>query len=295
MPIDGVPRSFEASNFPGYVIRHSNYIARLNSINPASNSTLDRNDASFTTVQGLANSSCYSFQSVNYPSRYLRTTNFQIHLDVNDSSAQFAKDATFCAAAGLRGAGVSLQSYEYPGYFWRHQNYQLYLQKNDGSTLFAQDSSFYLAQEWLPVDGKQHSFANLSQNGDLIRHYNYTGYVAPINSASAALPKADASFYVRAGLGNTSCYSFESAGLPGSFLSNQNSVLKLGANDGSQLFAQNSTFCLRTGLAGQGFSLTTLNDPTIYLRQNALSLLLNPSDGTSQFKTDATFSVVPAP
>lgn len=83
--------SLESTNFPGYYLRHRNnelWVER------SDNSTLFRNDASFSQRAGLADSSAVSFESVNFPGRYLRHSNGLLYLQAV-SDTQGRADATF--------------------------------------------------------------------------------------------------------------------------------------------------------------------------------------------------------
>ncbi|NGY64682.1 family 43 glycosylhydrolase [Lentzea sp. NEAU-D13] len=83
--------SLESTNFPGYYLRHKNnelWVERTD------NSTLFRNDASFSQRPGLAASSAVSFESVNFPGRYIRHSNGLLYLQAV-SDAQGRADATF--------------------------------------------------------------------------------------------------------------------------------------------------------------------------------------------------------
>lgn len=101
------------------------------------------------------------------------------------------------------------------------------------------------------------------------RYLAHTGTVVNtqvVSSSSATALKQQASWTVVAGLGNSACYSFASVDTPGSYLRHSNFVLVLGANDGTTLFAQDATFCLQTGLNGQGSSFRSWSYPTRYFR-----------------------------
>jgi hypothetical protein len=77
-------------------------------------------------VPGLADSSGVSFQSVNYPARYLRHYAYALRLDENDGTSTFAADATFYRTAGLADASwASFRSYNNPTRYIRHANYAL--------------------------------------------------------------------------------------------------------------------------------------------------------------------------
>ncbi|MGW4207196.1 family 43 glycosylhydrolase [Lentzea sp. NPDC004789] len=83
--------SLESVNFPGYYLRHRDnelWVER------SDNSTLFRNDASFSQRAGLADGSAVSFESVNFPGLYLRHSNGLLHLQAA-GDAQARADATF--------------------------------------------------------------------------------------------------------------------------------------------------------------------------------------------------------
>ena len=63
---------------------------------------------------GLANSSCVSFESSNYPGDFLRHYNFQLRRQTNDGSSLFAADATFCPQTGRNGQGSSFAVVQLP-------------------------------------------------------------------------------------------------------------------------------------------------------------------------------------
>jgi hypothetical protein len=84
-----------------------------------------------------------SFQSVNYPDRFVRHKNYQLWLDPNDGSDLFNSDATFRRRPGLADDRfISLESVNYPGCFIRHKNYRLWIDPHDGSGLFKHDATF---------------------------------------------------------------------------------------------------------------------------------------------------------
>jgi hypothetical protein len=128
----------QSLNFPGLFIRHRNFLGELTRIN----SNLDRQDASFRIVPGLANSNLISFESVNYPGYYLRHQGFRIKLARRENNDLFRKDATFKRVPGLANRSmVSFESYNYPGHYIRHRNYHLYLERGN-TNLFRQDATF---------------------------------------------------------------------------------------------------------------------------------------------------------
>jgi len=90
---DGTGFSFESSNYPGMYLRHQNGKIFLHAI--AMDDAQGKADATFTIVPGLADSSKVSFESVNYPGMFIRHQNARLLIMSNDSSLEFAKDATF--------------------------------------------------------------------------------------------------------------------------------------------------------------------------------------------------------
>jgi alpha-L-arabinofuranosidase len=134
-------------------LRHFDFLAQISPISAGSPS-IDRQDATFTIVPGLADASCYSFRSANYPTRFLRHSSYRLRLDVNDSGPLFAADATFCAEPGNSGTGTSWRSYNYPNRYWRHVGGEVWI-AIDGGTLaadatanWAQDTSWTTIAPW---------------------------------------------------------------------------------------------------------------------------------------------------
>jgi alpha-L-arabinofuranosidase B-like protein len=97
--------------------------------------------------------------------------------------------------------------------------------------------------------------------GVRVRHRNFLGRVDPISSASSALDRADATFRVRAGLGDDGCVSLESVNYPGSFLRHREFVIHLDRRDGSRLFDQDATFCPQPVRDGSAVTLEAVNFP----------------------------------
>jgi hypothetical protein len=120
----------------------------------SSSSTTVKGDATWVVRAGLANSNCVSFESANTPGSYLRHYAFQLHLQPNDGTSQFAADATFCPKSGNSGTGYSLQSFNYPAKYIRHYDFTGYIASDGGSnawdttSMWAQDTSWLAASPW---------------------------------------------------------------------------------------------------------------------------------------------------
>ena len=129
-------KSYSSSNS---YIRHKDYLGIVSLIN----SDLDKQDATFFVVEGLADVNCISLQSSNYPNRYLRHKNSLLRLDSLGDTLLIRKDATFCVKSGLANPEwVSFESYNYPGSFIRIRDSLLYKEENDGTILFKENATF---------------------------------------------------------------------------------------------------------------------------------------------------------
>jgi hypothetical protein len=136
--------SLRSNNVPSSFIRHRNERAELSTIS----SDLDRRDATFRIVPGLADSNLVSLESTNFPDHFLRHQNFELKLQRRGSDQLFRDDATFGVKTGLADpGGMSFESRNFPGFFLRHANFRVRLDRNDGSELFQKDATFH------PVDG----------------------------------------------------------------------------------------------------------------------------------------------
>ncbi|MCW7541871.1 AbfB domain-containing protein [Aquabacterium sp. A7-Y] len=140
-----------------------------------------------------------SFESVNFPGRYIRHS-FFLGVLTPISSGLDKADATFIRRPGLSGLQntVSFESINIPGHFLRHQNLRLKLQRNDGSDLFRRDASFFYRPglSWEYPYAVSLESANVP--GHFIRHQNFELWL--VRSESTARFANDASFYPRSGL-----------------------------------------------------------------------------------------------
>jgi hypothetical protein len=143
------------SGFTTRYIRHQNGNV-VTSVITSSSSSLDKSDATWIVRQGLASSSCVSFESRNFPGYFMRHQNYQVFRHLNDGSALFAADATFCPQAGRSGSGTSFASFNFPTRFLRHFNSTVYIASNGGSNAFdsttswAADVTWALSAPWAP-------------------------------------------------------------------------------------------------------------------------------------------------
>lgn len=139
----------------GDYVRHQKDAAVISPVASGS-SALDKNDATWIVRRGLADRSCVSFESRNYPGDYLRHFDFKVQRQPMDGTTQFRQDATFCPTAGKSGTGTSFAAYNYPTRYLRHYNLGVYVAANGGSNAWdssaswADDVSWAVAQPWAP-------------------------------------------------------------------------------------------------------------------------------------------------
>ncbi|MFF4209114.1 alpha-L-arabinofuranosidase B [Streptomyces sp. NPDC001796] len=120
----------------------------------SSSSSTVKGDATWIVRAGLANGNCVSFESADTPGSYIRHYAFQLHLQPDDGTSQFAADATFCSKPGNSGTGYSLRSFNYPAKYIRHYGFTAYIASDGGTnawdttSLWAQDTSWLAAAPW---------------------------------------------------------------------------------------------------------------------------------------------------
>ena len=114
-----------------------------------SDSTATQETASWTVTTGLGNNGCFSFESVDTPGSYIRHSGFELYVNANDGSKQFAEDATFCYQSGLNGQGSSIRSWNYPAHYIRHYNAIGYAASNGGPAAFDATASYNDDVSWV--------------------------------------------------------------------------------------------------------------------------------------------------
>ncbi|KAJ7215964.1 glycoside hydrolase family 54 protein [Mycena pura] len=133
-----------------------------------------------------------------------------------------------------------------------------------------------------------------------IAHTGATVNTQVVTASDTSALKLSASWNVVAGLGNSACVSFESRDTPGSFIRHSGFELFVNANDGSQLFHEDATWCPRAGINGEGNSLRSWSYPAHYFRHfNAILYAASNGgadffDATALFNNDTTWVVGPA-
>ncbi|MEU6759881.1 sigma-70 family RNA polymerase sigma factor [Streptomyces sp. NPDC046685] len=109
------------------------------------------------------------------------------------------------------------------------------------------------------------------------------------SASSSAQTRQRATFTVVRGLADTRCVTFRAA--DGRFLRHRDLRLRLSADDGSELFREDATFCPRPGSVAGSVTLHAHNYPGSVLRHRDGGIRLDGSDGTPAFAGQASFFV----
>ncbi|MFJ6646369.1 AbfB domain-containing protein [Streptomyces sp. NPDC091290] len=154
LPVDQY-RSLRVTT-PGYTdryMRHKDGAVFTEVVNSGSAGLL-KDDATWRIVPGLANGTCYSFESRNYPGQYLRHREYRVYKEAG-SGDLYRADATFCPVRSADG-GVRLSAYNFPEQYLRHYNAELWLATPGGThtwdnpALFTEDTTWAVEAPWAP-------------------------------------------------------------------------------------------------------------------------------------------------
>jgi hypothetical protein len=304
----GLPRNDLISlrvTTPGFTnryLRHQNGTARTD---PDNGTDTLKQDATFWVRQGLASASCVSFESRNFPGRYLRNANWVIRSDPSDGTGAFAADATFCPRSGW--GATALESYSTPGAFIRHYNESVYLARQGGPNPWDTATAFTEDTTWAATIPLWRSAADLPKNqavsfrvttpGFTDRYLRHRDGVARTDVPGDSLSRMDATFIVRPGLADPSCYSLESRNFPGAYLRHSAFRLRLNATDNTDLFRRDATFCAQPGISG--VRLASINELGTNARHYAEEVWMasnsgaHPYDSPTSYAEDTSWAVSP--
>jgi len=121
-------------------------------------------------AQGPKEVSLVSFESYNFPGRYIRHRDSLGYVEkLQDRLA--TKDATFRIVPGLAGKCRSFESVNYKDHFLRHENFRLKLARRSNDQLFLDDATFCFVPGL--ADQTWYSFESVNLPGHYyIRHKN---------------------------------------------------------------------------------------------------------------------------
>ncbi|MFG2027732.1 sigma-70 family RNA polymerase sigma factor [Streptomyces sp. NPDC048825] len=121
-------------------------------------------------------------------------------------------------------------------------------------------------------------------------YLTYAGDFATLGRVSAsgsAKTRQRVTFTVVRGLADTRCVTFRAA--DGRYLRHRDLRLQMTANDGSELFREDATFCPRPGAVTGSVTLHAHNYPGSVIRHRDGGIWLDGSDGTRAFAGQASF------
>ncbi|TDD59293.1 beta-galactosidase [Kribbella antibiotica] len=289
-------------NYTNRYLRHTGGVANTEVVDSGSSQSL-KQDASFWVRSGLSNSSCFSFESRNFPGQYLRQRDQRVYKEAN-TGGTFAADATFCTRPGLSGGGTSLESAARPGQYLRHRNSEVWIDGDTGGS-FRDDSTWNLIPAWWKSGadlgvGQARTFrvTTAGYTNRVLRHRESLAQTDVVDAGSALADRQDSTFVVRAGLAESTCYSLESVNFPGQYLRHSNYRLQKATSDGSDTFRRDATFCAQPPLAGGAgnVSLQSINYPSYYVRHSSELVYIatasgaNAWDGGGSYNADATWT-----
>ena len=137
----------------------------------------------------------------------------------------------------------------------------------------------------------RHALRSATYPNRYVREIGELSFLDVVAATSPVGTKRDATFTIVRGLANSDCYSFVDS--HGRYLRHRNFRVRLDFNDGSTLFKQDVTFCVRIGTVSGSFFLQSFNYPDRYVRYRAnFELWLDPVEYTNAFESSAAFTAV---
>lgn len=128
-----------------------------------------------------------------------------------------------------------------------------------------------------------------SPNG-YVRVVNQLAFVLPLVASDPVSAKQAATFAVVTGLTDPSCRSFR--GPSGQYLRHYRFRVRLDADDKTEVFRKDATFCVRPGANAKSVTFQSVNYPDQYLHLRGDELWIDKSDGTAGFLAASSFQVV---
>jgi DNA-binding beta-propeller fold protein YncE len=208
-------RSFCSYNYSDRYIRHSFFSGELTQIT----SDLDKEDATFRIVPGLADSTitdmyqCVSFESWNFPGFFLVEEEGRLVLCQRAlCNEDFEGRATFRQIAGLAdGSAASFESFAKPGHFICHSSFHIYVQEGTG-TQFEQDATFRLVAPQYDPTPRYCSLLYEYGPSFVLRTQSGSEMVATVGAVASLTDEIAATFRLVPGLaepGQSDLVSFE--------------------------------------------------------------------------------------
>ncbi|WP_447007280.1 AbfB domain-containing protein [Saccharothrix isguenensis] len=289
-PILAVDRSvsLRTTTGPNLSLTHQDDLAVTSEVTVTSDNPT-KLAASFILRRGLADADCYSFESRQSPGHYLRGSQARVRKDADDGSTAFKQEATFCATYGNSGSELSFSWYPDRTRFLRTYDNEVWLAGNggplpsDNPTNWAADTTWKIADAWwrsrADVPTGLASLKVAASADKFLRHSSNAGFISAITDSSPELDKQDATFDIVPGHADSSCYSLRSRNFPDHYLRHRGFRVEMATNDGTPLFAADSTFCAQPGNGGEGVSWQSINFSDRYLRAHGTEAWISHGKG----------------
>jgi len=224
--------SFQSMTDRSKYIRHFNFVLYLEDKNSGRDAAIFAKDATFRIRKAEFFKGFVSFESVNFPGRFVRHQGNTLKLHPDDGSDLMHNDASFKIVE----RPVQIQSKNFPDhYFGSEKNFEFRISKVAYPVR--------IVSPGLTGEKGTVSFQSASEPNKYIRHFGFVLYLEDKNSARnpEAFPK-DATFKIRTNKFFKRFVSFESVNFPGRFIRHEDSTLKLHPDDGSELMHNDASF-----------------------------------------------------
>ena len=142
-----------------------------------------------------------------------------------------------------------------------------------------------------PIASGLASLESVNATGLVITTADDLGVLDRVGRGSDAEGRQRATFEVVPGLADTGCVSFRAQ--DGRYLRHLSWRVRLSPEEGTALFRGDATFCVREGSVPDSVSLESSNYPGAFLVHRGSELWVDFSDGSSGFRSDASFRPLP--
>lgn len=123
--------------------------------------------------------------------------------------------------------------------------------------------------------------------GQFVTYATLYAAVSSVTEVSSEATRQRATFTVVRGLADGRCYTFRAA--DGRYLRHYYLRLRLSADDGTQLFREDATFCVQPGPVPGSVRLHSHNYPGSALRVRDGGIFLDGDNGTKEYARDSSF------
>jgi hypothetical protein len=220
--------SFGPAGQPNQIFRHSGFTLYTNTID---GSDIQKKDMSFYMVKGLADPKGYSFQSYNYPDRYLRHTGFGFVLHPRAGDMTYINDATFYIKDPPPSNIISLRSKNFPTRSITANGVNQQVRLEEGKNLISVREG---------IAPGTISMGPPYQPGKVFRHSGFVLYTHIVDGST--IQKQDSSFRAVPGLADPKGFSLQSYNYPDRYLRHTGFGFVLHPRAGDSTYINDATF-----------------------------------------------------